>query len=270
MQAMNKSNAIIWFEWFNYESQKVFEHDTKNLWGLGLRNGIAPTIFRKWLREEICKSARDNGFAEEEIQLIENQWANQKNISSEKFAKNRSLILEKLRVSEDNFKLYCVNELKAIRWAEEKWTHAAEQIYLETKDKYDEVKLQITTIPSMEKGLTLEIYQQLKEGEVGYSDTLKLSSAIRCQSEPEGSWYKKTELTREISGRLGKLRCGDLSAPFKVKNEYVIIKLLETRGTELTEIIRKKIIVDQLNSFIDYGVEKLLDYATSSDQGKQK
>ena len=216
---MNKSNAIIWFEWFNEKKENVFEKDTKSLWGLALRNGIAPTIFRKWLREEICKSINDEDFDESKIQLIENQWANQKNISSEKFAKNRTLVLEKLRVSEDNFKLYCINELKSIRWAEETWTSDVEKIYLETKDRYDEVRLQISSLPVKEKGLTLELYQQLKEGEVVYSETVKLSSAIKCQSDPEGSWYKKTGLAREIRQTVGRLRCGGLSAPFKVRNE---------------------------------------------------
>ena len=52
---MNKSHSIVWFEWFTKQKEQVFEFDTKNIWGLALRNGIAPTIFKKWLREEICK-----------------------------------------------------------------------------------------------------------------------------------------------------------------------------------------------------------------------
>ena len=44
-------------------------------------------------------------------------------------------------MSEENFKLYCINELKAIEWAEKNGKSSIEQIYLETKDQYDEVKL---------------------------------------------------------------------------------------------------------------------------------
>ena len=75
---MNKSHSIVWFEWFTDQRQQLFEKDTKKIWGLALRNGIAPTIFRKWLREEICKDITDQSFDIEEIRLIEQRWANQK------------------------------------------------------------------------------------------------------------------------------------------------------------------------------------------------
>ena len=97
---MNKTNAIIWFEWFNEEKENVFESDTKNLWGLALRNGIAPTIFRKWLREEICKSIDDEDFDKTKVQLIENQWANQKYTA--KIRQKSRTYSRKLRISEDN------------------------------------------------------------------------------------------------------------------------------------------------------------------------
>ena len=54
---------------------------------------------------------------------------------------------------------------------------------------------------------------------------------------------------------------GELSAPFKIKDRHTIIHLIESRGTELTSDIRKKIVNEQMSSFIDYGVEQLLDHA---------
>ena len=186
---MNKSNSIIWFEWFSKQKEQVFELDTKNIWGLALRNGIAPTIFRKWLREEICKEVRDHFFDMEVIKSIENQWAIQKNITEEKFASKRPLILEKCRMSEENFAKYCINELKAIEWAKEMWSSSIEQIYLETKDKYDEVKLQLITIPVIEK-LT-QIYQQLKEREIEFSEVGKNNSIIKYQSNQMGHGIKR-------------------------------------------------------------------------------
>ena len=105
--------------------------------------------------------------------------------------------------------------MKAIKWAEEKWSSSVEKIYLETKDKYDEVKLQMITIPLSEKGLTLEIYQQLKEEEVGFSEVGKINSMIKYQSEPEGSWYKKKSLRKEILQIVSSMNEGNLSAPYK-------------------------------------------------------
>ena len=216
-----------------------------------MRNGIAATIFRKWLREEICKSVTEENFDKKQIQIIEEQWASQKKIDTEKFAKKRSLILERVHISEENFRLYCINELKSIKWAEERWKLAVEQIYLETKDKYDEVKLQIASIPLIEKGLTLEIYQQLKEGEASFSEVEKYNFAIKCKTDPEGTWIKRTNLPREVSQVLGRLKCGELSTPFKLKDDYIIVRFMEVRGTKLTDDIRKKIIGYQINSIKD-------------------
>lgn len=258
---MNKSHSIVWFEWFTDQRQQLFEKDTKKIWGLALRNGIAPTIFRKWLREEICKDITDQSFDIEEIRLIEQRWANQKKITTEKFSEKRELILEKCRISEENFNQYCVNELKAIKWAEEKWSSSVEQIYLETKDNYDEIKLQMITIPLSEKGLTLEVYQQLKEQEINFIEVGKISSMITYQSQPEGTWYKKTNLNKEICQKVNQMKHKGLSAPFRVSNSYTIARLCESRGSELTADIRKQIINEQMNSFIDYGVEKLLDHS---------
>ena len=125
-------------------------------------------------------------------------------------------------MSEENFAQYCINELKAIKWAEEKWSNSVEKIYLETKDKYDEVKLKMITIPLSEKGLTLEIYQQLKEGEIDFSEVGKINSMIKYQSEPDGSWYKKTNLRKEILRVVSSINEGNLSAPYRVSNSYTI------------------------------------------------
>lgn len=257
---MKKSNSIIWFEWFTKEKEEIFEQAIKNILPLSLRNGIAPTIFRKWLREEICKEVKTKNFSEKDLKSIENQWVQQKNISLEKFSKHRAVILKKCRMSEENLEAYCINELKAIKWSEMQWISAVEQIYLETKEDYDEVKLQMITLPALEKGLTLEIHQQLKESEISFEDVGKISSMIKYQSDPFGTWYKKTNLRKEILQALTKLKSGGLSAPFKISDNYTIIKLCQSRGTELTDQIKKRIISNQMASFIDYGVERLLDH----------
>ena len=53
-------------------------------------------------------------------------------------------------------------------------------------------KLQLITIPLIEKGLAVEIYQQLKEDEIDLSEVGKNNSIVNYQSEPCGTWYKKT------------------------------------------------------------------------------
>ena len=45
------------------------------------------------------------------------------------------------------------NELKAVVWAKELWNTAVEQIYLENKEDFDEIKLGIIKIPASEKGI---------------------------------------------------------------------------------------------------------------------
>ena len=267
---MKKSNSIIWFEWFSNDKKGAFERETRSIWSLSLRNGIAPTVFKKWLREEICKEVEDDEIDKAEIQSREALWVKQKQISAEKFAANRSLILEKCRMTEENLAIYCMNEAKAIKWAQKIWSKSIEQIYLETKDRYDEVKLQMITLPVIEKGLTLEVYQQLKEGEIDISCVGEISSAVKYQSEPLGTWYQRINLRKEIFQTINRLKSGELSAPFKVSNNYTIINFCETRGTELSELIKGRIISEQMAGFIDYGVEQLLDHVCKKSRGKQR
>ena len=107
----------------------------------------------------------------------------------------------------------------------------------------------------------MEIYQQLKEKEIDFSEVGENNSIINYQSEPDGTWYKKTSLRKEILKMLSNMKPGNLSAPYRISNSYTITKLCEARGSKLSEDIRDRIIIEQLNSFIDYGVEKLLDHS---------
>ena len=50
---MNNAPAVLWHEWFNEAREKDFRNSTETIWKLLLRNGIASTVFKKWLRENI-------------------------------------------------------------------------------------------------------------------------------------------------------------------------------------------------------------------------
>ena len=51
---MNNNPAVLWQEWFDKEREADFREATENIWKLLLRNGIASTVFKKWLRELVC------------------------------------------------------------------------------------------------------------------------------------------------------------------------------------------------------------------------
>ena len=49
--------------------------------------------------------------------------------------------------------------------------------------------------------------------------------------------------------------------PFKVEQRYLIIELLNRKGTTLNTEIREELEIMQFNEFLDYGVSQLLDLA---------
>lgn len=264
---MNRSFSITWFEWFDDSRKDLFKKDTKELWNLALRNSIGPTIFKKWLRETICSCIPNEEINTEELVIYEKQWALQKGITFEKFRSNKLDILYKFKISEENFRLYCLNEAKAAHWANTKWSESVDQIYLETKDDYDQVKLKIVTLPGEEKGLVLEAYQRLKEDETKFENLAELSQLIRYQSNPSGSWYKRNNLRKEIYQTVKKLSTGKISKPFKIDDKYTILEFCDMRGVELDTDIKNKIVISQMNKFIDYGVGQLMKLAYEESKG---
>ena len=266
---MNKSNSIIWYEWFNKERKARFEESTKSVWDLASRNSIGSTIFRKWLREEICSDIKDTAVNHDEIRLIEDRWLSNKKISTKKFETHRKQVLESCNISERNLKIYCINELKAEVWAKELWNTAVEQIYLENKEDFDEIRLGIIKIPASEKGIALEIYQQLIEKEVKFSEIASKNPTATIKTNKTGTWYKRTGLKKEWSQVINSVKEGEASLPIKIGEEYIILKLIEKLGNKLTTEIRDKIITSQMDKFLDFGVEQLLDHAYKLKKGER-
>ena len=108
-------------------------------------------------------------------------------IFQKKNSRKQRRVLSQYKMSETNFYTYCDNELKAIQWAKDKWGFHP-QLYLEHKDKFDQIKLKILTVNEKSKGVILEAYQQLKRKKC-FSKIDNSLPGIRYSGDKEGSWY---------------------------------------------------------------------------------
>ena len=162
-----------------------------------MRNGIATTVFKKWLREQVCSEINLNKVEGADRLNIISKWVSERNIPIEQFEKDRKEILDGYKIRESNFDIYCDNELKAIQWAKDKWEGSTPQLYLEYKDRFDMIKLKILSVEETKKGIILEIYQQLKEKEAEFSEIAKAFPEIKYSADKQhGSWYRVSEMRK--------------------------------------------------------------------------
>ena len=130
---MNNTPTVLWYEWFDKEREADFRRATENIWELLLRNGIATTVFKKWLREQVCSEINLNKENDSDRLNIISKWANERNIPVEQFEREKKEILNGYKITESNFDIYCDNELKAFQWAKDKWEGSTPQLYQNTK-----------------------------------------------------------------------------------------------------------------------------------------
>ena len=102
------------------------------------------------------------------------------------------------------------------------------------------IKLKILSVEEKAKGIILEAYQQLKEKEVEFS---KIAEVF-----PE-------------SYRAERLKKRTVCRPFKLEGRYLIIELIDRKGTKLDDDIKEELEIMQFNKFLNYGVTQLLDLA---------
>ena len=226
---------------------------TNGIWGLLRRNGISGLFCKKWLREELSKSAMQQDIEESEIDKVEKKWLREKKIGEEKFLKDRRTTLIEHNLTEDDFSLYCRNEILSRKWAFEVWEGSIPQIFLEKKDEYDKVKLEMLSVPTKNKGLILEIYQRLAEKESNFNEIGDYFKQAKYITEKDGTWFKKSDLRKEIRFTVENLKIMNYSKPIKLEERFVLIGLTDTINSKLDESIEASIIDKELEKFIRYG-----------------
>lgn len=253
------SIGIIWFEWFNLDKQSAFEKEFKQLWPLLIRNSISKTVYRKWLREEITKENNEVEINEIDIDRITNSWLEERKISLDTYKNNKQEVLKSQSINEEILIEYCINELKAYKWAQNEWERMAPQIFLEHKDNYDKVKIKILYLPDSKKGKALEAYQMLQEEEISFENIQEYFDEIKYSTKPEGSWIRRKDLKPEIRHSLNRIKKNEISKPIKITNKYVISQWIQEEGEVLNDEIRSEIVQREMNSFLDYGVNQLVE-----------
>ena len=118
-------------------------------------------------------------------------------------------------LTETDFAQYCKNEIIAKRWASKMWKDSVAQIFLE-KDEFDKVRLEMLSVPMKQKGLHFEVHQMLREQEIEFAEIGSTFKQIKYISGKEGTWFKKSELKREIRYIVEQLKTEEYSKPINI------------------------------------------------------
>ena len=253
--------SILWFEWFNKETQEKFDNYFASHYGLYLRNNIYKTVYRKWLREQIADELKHNEIRKDEIENITVKWLKEMKLEHSQFKQDKIKLLEENYMNEQLLENYCISEIRAYKWAEKQWTPLVKQKFLESKEKYDRVKVKILYFDEKQKGSALEAYQMLAEKEENFENLINHFSQVKYSTNPYGSWFKKSDIKPAIRHRIERIGKNEITKPIRVENKLVLAQLVDLKGAKLDEEISKDIIREQMDSFLNYGVEKLIEHS---------
>ena len=260
--------SITWIEWFDQSKELCFKKHFSNQWEFFLRNGISKVVYTKWIRDNIANEMRNVAVDADRIKELELKWLNEKEISVEEYNKDKANILKEKDMSIKLLKDYCINELRAMQWAEREWGRMVPQLYLEEKEKFDLLKVKILYVKEAQKGLALEIYQMLTEKEEKFERVINHHKEVKYSTHEQGSWMKKIDLKPQIRYTVERLKENGISKPIKINDKYVIAELVDVKGSNLDKDIGNTILRNELNKFISYGINYLTEY--SLEQGSDR
>ena len=113
------------------------------------------------------------------------------------------------------------------------------------------------SVPTNNKGLILEIYQRLVEKEANFSEIGDYFKQVKYITGKDGTWFRKSELRKEIRFTAENLKKMDYSKPIRIDERFILIGLSDTINSKLDESIEALFIEKELEKFIRYGAERL-------------
>ncbi len=254
-----QSNEILWMDWFTPEREsQVNECFASNLEVLRL-SGALTKVLREWLREEMARDVE--AWPEEADDLkehLDQWWDLQKKAPPKDQDEERENYLKRNHMDTGLLKKKLRVELALKKWAIDNWTASVPQMFLDSKDLFDEVSFNMMRLPAAEKNLANELYHRLKAGESKFEE-LAMSYGHGPERLPGGSHNQMTLNMPQpkLSARLKALRPGELSLPFIVAEWVLIIEMKSTKPAELNDEISNLLIERAMDKFIKFGSRKI-------------
>ena len=134
-------------------------------------------------------------------------------------------------------------------WAEARWGHRVEALFLEHKDQLDQASCRLLRVS--DKGLALELYHRIKAGE----DTFA-SLAFRYTEGPERQQGGLIPLQRLAAMPLGlgevlpRLEPGELLPPTRLGEQVAVVQLESYHPATLDATTRKRLLSDELSRWL--------------------
>ena len=252
---------MIWIDWFTPNHASEVKHCFNNSLESLRRSQLPLRVLKAWLREAIAKDIETWPEEEKEIKEIEEQWwKSKRKAPSENDNEERINYLERIHLTEELLRKELRIELACQKWAKETWVSSLPQIFLDTKDKFDEVTFNMMRLPSEDKNLANELYHRLKAGEEKF-EKIAMAYGHGPERLPGGALNKlMLNIPQpQLTERLKRMNPGELSLPFIVAEWVLIVEMKSTKPATLDADIEKILIDKALDRFLRFGVTRIAD-----------
>ncbi len=159
--------------------------------------------------------------------------------------------------------------LRLKNFKEEKFGKNLETIFLENKEKLDQVIYSMISTKSMEEAN--ELYFQLDEDDASFSE---LATKYSCGSEKDRNGIigpiEMGQLKIDFTERLRVSNPGQLWPPFQIENYWMIIRLEKMIPAKLDENMNKRLIDDQYEVWINKQLSPILSAIENQNSAHKK
>ena len=133
-------------------------------------------------------------------------------------------------------------------------------MFLDQKDRFDQVTFNMVRLRIEQKYLANELYHRLIAKESQFEE-IAMAYGNGPERLPGGCLNKLTLNTPQpkLAARLKRLNAGDISTPFNVAEWILIIEMISTRPAQLDLEIEQTLLDYALQKFLIFGSKKLAD-----------
>ena len=140
---------------------------------------------------------------------------------------------------------------------EETWGPRAQSFYLQCKDKYDKISMNIISNPS--KDAIQEIYFRIKDGEETWQSMANMLSRNNQPLNYKVGPVAVSAMPEIIVKTMLQHGKSVITTPISHNNTFYIAELLEVHSTKFDATIKEKILSDALDSWLDNAIKDLAD-----------
>ena len=263
-----KSVELVWHEWFDDEKSLSFKKRLDLVKSTLIRNRLYLPVLIPIIKEAISDEMVNINLPDEIIQAEKVSFLNKFKLNSSSTKEEIEAKLRNYFISLEEMDKIIEVESKCYSWASNIWHEDTSALYLEKKESFDEVTFRIIRVEKEKKNYANELYHKLKNNEISFNEACKTYGSEEDKLN-KGKAIKKSinKLSKKLATRIQKLQNNGISTPFQIDEWIVIVELLDKKTITLNDDIRKILIKEKFDSFLQLGAIKIASETIANPSG---